>query len=237
MKIIVSVTLMFLVFFVEANGFELEQSRMPLDKRGIALVYRDATGEAGECDELTIKNRQALQGLLSQTSLDKANIQSVLLAVFGERANIVYRVDVGREPAAVRYRRYADRVTQAISTVETQQVPVYNSNGERKFARDVAGAVLHARNNIVEEHLSTVYNKVYLIFVSSMLQSLSKEQTAKWLENNHIKFPDNVVFIVLGKSFVCQDVSEIERQILVPKVKSFWQTVTAVKDFRFIDNY
>ena len=237
MKTIFIIICICLTFTGIAMALELESESVPLDKRSAVIVMSDSVGEPFECEKLFKENRQAVGLLLSSNSLSKANVYTVFLGLFSETAEVRYKIDAGREPDAVRFKRFAEKVNESIKTIDSRHAPQFNTIGNRKAARDVAGAIMFARNFIVQNNLLKQYDKVYIIFLSPMTQTLSKEQTMKYLQTNHIKFPDGVSFIVLGKAHLCQDVTEIERQIFNQKLIAFWQSVIEAKDFRFFDAY
>ncbi|MBI5749148.1 MAG: hypothetical protein HZA00_08480 [Nitrospinae bacterium] len=231
------IAIMVSLLCVEAEGLELELEKIPLDKRSVLILMLDAVGESFECEELMLKNRQALGMLLSPDSLNKANVGEVFLGVFGERAEIKFRVEVGKEADAIRFRRFSERLNQALKVIDTQHVPKFHVHGDRKSARDAAGAIMHVKQFIEQETLITRYHKINIVFVSNMMQTLSKEQTVKLLKQNPIIFPDSVSIIALSKAFVCQDVAEIQKQVFMPELSAFWSSVVKVKEFKFYNSY
>lgn len=237
MKTIFIIICICLMFPGISRALELESDNVPLDKKSALIVMSDAVGEPFECGQLFKENRQALGLLLSHASLSKANVYTVFLGLFSETAEVKYRIEAGREPDAVRFKRFSEKINEAMKTIDSRHAPQFNTIGNRKAARDVAGALMYAGNFIAQHNLLKQYDKAYIVFLSPMLQTLSREQTMKYLQTNHIKFPDGVSLLVLGKAHLCQDVTEIERQIFNQKLIAFWQSVIEVKDFRFFDSY
>ncbi|MBF0556093.1 MAG: hypothetical protein HQK96_16330 [Nitrospirae bacterium] len=226
-----------IIFISAVEGIELEETRMPVDKPSVVLLMLDMAGQAYRCDSLLAHNRRVVGELLSAESLSKANVTNVYLGTFAETSEIRYSIPAGHEPDSIRYKKFARKVGETLNAMDKPSGSTANQSSGRAFARDVAGTLGYIRQFIEEQHLKTKYSKIFIVFASPFIQTLSPVQTHRYLQKNRISFPENSQLLVLGQAFNCQDVAQIERNIAYPKVLSYWSNVIDVKDFKFLTTY
>ncbi len=106
---------------------------------------------------------------------------------------------MGKEPDHVRFRRFSDNVMKAMDTLNTQVVPMYNSQGNRKYARDVAGALKFIENYIIEQDLAQKFDSIYVVFASTMIKLTKKYNWGHLLGIFHEEYTINRLPLHGGK--------------------------------------
>ncbi|MBF0339250.1 MAG: hypothetical protein HQL05_15635 [Nitrospirae bacterium] len=226
-----------LSFISTSQALELEEKQMAINKDNVLLLLIDLAGQSYRCDSLLAHNRQALQEILSPESLSKANIANVYIGFFSENLELKYKIPIGRETDSVRFKKYSRKIFETINATEKSLGLSMNTSSERKYGRDAAGALGYVNRFIEEQHLNTKYTKVYIVFVSPLIQTISPKQTHMYLSKNKLHFPDNASLVVLAQAFNCQNVSQIEKNVAFPAIMAYWTSVLNIKEFKFLTAY
>lgn len=231
MKKLLIIAILFLAFTINNYSFAFDLGLADDNRQTNLIIMLGASGDDIGCAEAVKHNFDALKRVLSPDSIMKLNVKNIYIGYFNEQPQILFKIKADSSIDRVRFQNLAAKSFAGINEVKKR----IENQSKFKTSRDSFGMLMFVKGFIQEQNL--IEDNNVIIVISKFEQTLAIQKSLSLVKANPITFPKNTMIVILGQSFLCENVAEIQKQMFYNRLRDTHLAAIKGADVKLYTSY